>query len=106
HAELGARIVETIPGGAQLAPLVRHHHERFDGHGYPEGLAGEQIPLGARIIAVAEAYVNMTADRPYASVKSPSEAMVELESLSGTQFDGMLVRILIRRLKGEKTAKL
>jgi diguanylate cyclase (GGDEF)-like protein len=106
HAELGARIVETIPGGAHLAQLVRHHHERFDGHGYPEGLEGEQIPLGARIIAVGEAYVNMTADRPYANVKPANEAMAELESLSGTQFDGMLVRILIRQLKGEKAAKI
>jgi diguanylate cyclase (GGDEF)-like protein len=106
HADLGGRIVETIPGGTRLAQMVRHHHERFDGHGYPDGREGEQIPLGARIIAVAEAYVNMTADRPYANVKSPSEAMAELESLSGTQFDGMLVRILIRQLKGEKAAKL
>ncbi len=105
HAELGAQIVETIPGKGRLREVVRHHHERFDGNGYPDKLRGEQIPLAARIIAVAEAYVNMTAERPYAPVRTASEAMTELETLSGTQFDGMLVRLLLRQLRGDKAAR-
>jgi HD-GYP domain-containing protein (c-di-GMP phosphodiesterase class II) len=102
HAEVGAQIVETVPDSERLCEIIRHHHEHFDGSGYPDGLKGEQIPLGARIIAVAEAYHEMISDRPYAAGRSPADAIAELESLSGTQFDGMLVRILIHQLKIEK----
>jgi HD-GYP domain-containing protein (c-di-GMP phosphodiesterase class II) len=99
HVEVSGRIVGTIPDGERLRQMVAHHHERFDGGGYPAGLRGEQIPLGARILTVAEAYANMTTDRPYASVRSPAEALAEMERLSGAQFDGLLVRILIKQLK-------
>ncbi len=105
HVVVGAEIVEAIPGRERARLMVLHHHERFDGSGYPNGLRGEQIPLGSRIIAVAEAYVDMTTERAYAPVKSQDEAIAELEAMSGIQFDGMLVRLLIRQLKGEKTAK-
>ena len=105
HAAVGAQILGTIPGAENAQKFVLHHQERFDGGGYPEGLKGEEIPLGARIVAVAEAYVNMTADRPYANGKTPAEAMQELEKFSGTQFDGMLVRVLIKQLKGERAAR-
>src|SRR5947209_2143434 len=105
HAAVGAQIIGAVPGAENAQKFVLHHQERFDGGGYPDGLKGEQIPLGARIVAVAEAYVNMTADRPYASGKTPAEAMQEMEKFSGTQFDGMLVRVLIKQLKGDRAAR-
>jgi diguanylate cyclase (GGDEF)-like protein len=105
HSAVGADILAAVPGTEQAQKFVLHHQERFDGGGYPNGLKGEQIPLGARIIAVAEAYVNMTSDRAYADGKTPVEAMLDLERSSGTQFDGMIVRILIKQLKSEKTAR-
>ena len=105
HVLVGAQIVDAIPGREQARLMVLHHHERFDGSGYPNGLRGEEIPLGSRIIAVAEAYVDMTTERAYAAVKTQEEAIAELESMSGAQFDGMLVRILIRQLRGEKISK-
>jgi diguanylate cyclase (GGDEF)-like protein len=105
HAAVGAEIVQVVPGSDQICEIIRHHHERFDGSGYPDGHRGEKIPLGARIIAVAEAYVDMTSERPYAQIKSQTDAFAELESLSGVQFDGMLVRILIHQLRTEKAAK-
>ena len=101
HASLGARIVETVPGYTRVANLVRHHHERFDGTGYPSQLRGEEIPLGARIIAVAETFAHITVDRPYAPRRTSSQALTELESVSGTQFDGMVVRMFLRQMKGK-----
>jgi HD-GYP domain-containing protein (c-di-GMP phosphodiesterase class II) len=73
-----------------------------DGSGYPEGLKGEDIPLWARITAVADAYVNLTSDRSLAPGKTREQAIAELQKLSGTQYDGMLVRVLARELKSEK----
>ena len=105
HVLVGAQIVDAIPGRERTRLMVLHHHERFDGSGYPNGLRGEEIPLGSRIIAAAEAYVDMTTERAYAAVKTPEEAIAELEAMSGVQFDGMLVRILIRQLRGEKISK-
>jgi len=105
HVLVGAQIVDAIPGRERARLMVLHHHERFDGSGYPNGLRGEEIPLGSRIISVAEAYVDMTTERAYAAVKSQEEAIAELEAMSGVQFDGMLVRILIRQLRGEKIPK-
>jgi len=102
HALVGAQILEAIPTSHRLRSYVRHHHERFDGLGYPDALKGEEIPLGARIIAVADAFVNMTTERPFAAAKAPADAVHELESLSGLQFDGMIVRILTAHLKGER----
>ena len=104
HSSVGAEIVGTIPNSRLMKMLVKHHHERFDGSGYPDGLKGEQIPLGARILSVVDAWVNMISDRPFAQPKSAGEAMAELESLSGTQFDGMIVRLFLRQLRGESTA--
>jgi diguanylate cyclase (GGDEF)-like protein len=105
HSAVGADLLETLPGGKNIREWVLYHQERYDGGGYPNGLKGEEIPLGARIIAVAEAYVNMTTDRAYADGKTPHDAMQELERSSGTQFDGMLVRVLTRQLKGHRAAK-
>jgi len=81
---------------------VEHHHEAFDGTGYPAGLRGEQIPLLARILGLADAFANMTSERSFAPAKSIDQALIELEKLSGTRYDGMLVRLLIRQLKTEK----
>jgi HD-GYP domain-containing protein (c-di-GMP phosphodiesterase class II) len=99
HVEVSARILSVLPNGERARLMAAHHHERFDGGGYPAGLRGEQIPLGARILAVAEAYVNMTLDRPYATTRSSAEALAEMERLSGAQFDGLLVRLLMKQLK-------
>jgi HD-GYP domain-containing protein (c-di-GMP phosphodiesterase class II) len=85
-----------------MQKAIEHHHEAFDGSGYPHGLRGEEIPLWARILAVADAYVNMTTDRSFAPAKNNEQAVAELEKLSGVRYDGMLVRILARELKSER----
>ena len=81
-------------------------HISFDGSGYPLGLKGEDIPLYGRIIAVADAYANMTSDRSFAPPKTDEQAMGELGKQSGTRFDGMIVRLLSRLLKMERTSTL
>jgi diguanylate cyclase (GGDEF)-like protein len=103
HPRVGAEILATIPGSEMLQRAVEHHHEAVDGSGYPGGLRGENIPLWARILAITDAYVNMTTDRAFASGKTSEQALAELQKLSGTRYDGMLVRILMRELKSEKT---
>jgi HD-GYP domain-containing protein (c-di-GMP phosphodiesterase class II) len=70
---------------------VRASHERWDGAGYPDGLAGEAIPLGARVVAVADAYAAMTAGRPYRAARSPEQALAELRAGAGSQFDAAVV---------------
>jgi HD-GYP domain-containing protein (c-di-GMP phosphodiesterase class II) len=106
HARVGAEIVETIPGSMMLPKAIEHHHEAFDGSGYPNGLRGEQIPLWARILCLADAYVNMTSERAFAAAKTTEQALAELEKMSGTRYDGMLVRVLIRQLKTGKAQSL
>ena len=103
HADVGAEILATLPEGKKLREAVLHHHESFDGGGYPNGMRGEKIPLWARIMAITDAYVNMTSERSFAPAKTSEQALSELEKLSGTRYDGMLVRILIRELKAERT---
>ncbi len=89
----------------RVAQAVESHHEAFDGSGYPFGLKGENIPLSGRIIAVADAYVNMTSERPFRCRPRPtSKRMAELGKLSGTRFDGMIVRLFARLLKMENAA--
>jgi diguanylate cyclase (GGDEF)-like protein len=104
HSRVGAEILGAIPGSGVMQQAVQHHHEAFDGTGYPAGLRGERIPQWARILAIADAYVNMTTERSFAPAKSNEQALAELEKLSGTRYDGMLVRILIRELKAEKAS--
>jgi two-component system cell cycle response regulator len=87
HTLVGERILAAAPALATVAKLVRSSHESYDGTGYPDGLAGEEIPLAARIIAVCDAYHAMTDDRPYQPAKSPQEAVTELRRCSGTRFD-------------------
>ncbi len=87
HPNQGARIVEPIPFMGEAVEIVRSHHERFDGTGYPLGLAGEEIPLSARIFAIADSFDAMTSDRPYRSALSTETAVKEIIAGSGTQFD-------------------
>jgi diguanylate cyclase (GGDEF)-like protein len=87
HTLIGERIVGAAPALTRVAALVRSSHERWDGAGYPDRLAGEDIPLGARIVAVADAFDAMTSPRPYSTVRSPDEALAELRRCAGTQFD-------------------
>ncbi len=94
HAELGAQILEASPILADLAPSVRHHHEHWDGRGYPDQLAGENIPLAARIIAVAEAYDAMQRKCYNQAKVSLEEIRAELQRCAGTQFDPTIVQIL------------
>jgi two-component system, cell cycle response regulator len=86
HTEIGARIIGAAPSLVAVAALVRSHHERFDGGGYPDGLAGEDIPLGSCIIAVCDAFVAMMRQRPYIDAITVVEALSELKRCSGTQF--------------------
>jgi diguanylate cyclase (GGDEF)-like protein len=106
HALLGANVLRAIPEIERVAHAVESHHEAFDGSGYPRGLKGENIPLNGRIVAVADAYVNMTSDRSFAPPKTDEQAMAELGKLSGTRFDGMIVRLFARLLKMERASSL
>lgn len=95
HPVIGADVCERVPGLRGIAPSIRAHHERWDGTGYPDGLAGEAIPLSARIIAAADAYSAMTTDRPYHKAHDTVWAISELRRNAGTQFDPKIVEILI-----------
>jgi two-component system cell cycle response regulator len=94
HPLVGERIIGAAPALAQVAKLVRSTHERLDGSGYPDGLAGDQIPLGARIIAVCDAFTAMTSPRPYAPRRTVPEAIAELRQCAGSQFDPAVVNAL------------
>jgi diguanylate cyclase (GGDEF)-like protein/putative nucleotidyltransferase with HDIG domain len=97
HSQIGFRMLESL-GVDPVADWVLHHHERWDGMGYPAGLAGEEIPLGARVIFVADAYDAMTSDRAYRGRLTPQEAIAELERCAGTQFDPHIVTVFAREL--------
>jgi diguanylate cyclase (GGDEF)-like protein len=98
HPVIGERILSAAPALAQVAMLVRASHERHDGSGYPDGLAGEEIPIGARIIAACDSFAAMTADRPYRAACSDADAIRELERCTGTQFEPDVVVPLIELL--------
>ena len=99
HPVVGEEILGALPRAKQLLPAVRHHHERIDGAGYPDGLGGEEIPLFARIIAIADAFVAMTSDRPYRRRRSKEEAMHILGQGAGKQWDATLVERFLRLVK-------
>ena len=99
HPEIGARLIEPVGLSLDVAAAVRHHHEWWDGRGYGDGLYGEQIPLSARIVAVADAYDAMTCDRPYRSALMPDVVRQEFERYAGVQFDPMLAKEFIALLE-------
>jgi HD-GYP domain-containing protein (c-di-GMP phosphodiesterase class II) len=106
HPVRSARILEKITSLRNLIPGIKYHHERFDGLGYPDGLAGESIPLYARIILIADTYDAMTSTRPYRLALDKEVAFAELRNCSGTQFDPVLVDAFIKAMRrqdaGEK----
>jgi HD-GYP domain-containing protein (c-di-GMP phosphodiesterase class II) len=91
HVTIGAMLIENIPGFAEAAKAVRYHHERWDGKGYPDGLAGDKIPLLGRIVALIDAYSAMVIDRPYHKRIEYEQAVRELRARAGSQFDPKLV---------------
>ncbi|MDD5089682.1 MAG: GAF domain-containing protein [Candidatus Wallbacteria bacterium] len=98
HPMLGTEIIKSIKFLGQVSQFMKHHHERFDGRGYPDGLSGEGIPVGSRIIAIADTFDAMTSDRPYRKSCSMDWAMQELKRCSGSQFDPWLVEAFIEVL--------
>jgi HD-GYP domain-containing protein (c-di-GMP phosphodiesterase class II) len=99
HTVIGERILLAAPALRSVARLVRSSHEHWDGGGYPDGLSGEQIPLGARVVSVCDAFQAMTSERLYRTRVSEAEALAELRRCSGSQFDPAVVRALGRVLE-------
>ena len=98
HPQIGFRMLDSL-GVDTVADIVLHHHERWDGAGYPDGMRGEEIPLGARIIFVADAYDAITSDRVYSPKRSSGAALAELERCAGTQFDPTIVAAFAEELE-------
>jgi len=105
HPENGAKIIEPVEPLRHARDIIKYHQECYDGSGYPDGLKGETIPLGARIIAVADAFGAMTTDRPYREALSIEEAVKELKRCSGTQFDPDIVKIFLSLLMEKGTIR-
>ncbi len=99
HAQIGAGIVARVDGLQRVAELIRHHHERYDGLGYPAGLAGDEIPIGAALISVADCFDSLTSDRPYSRAVSPPQALVELRRCRSTQFNPAVVDAFISAIE-------
>jgi putative nucleotidyltransferase with HDIG domain len=106
HSDEGARMLEAVGLFVEAVPAIRHHHERFDGTGYPAGLAGEDIPLAARIVHVADALDSMLTTRVYRPGRSPEEAMAEVRRGAGSQFCPSCVGALERTVASGKLADL
>ena len=104
HPEVGARMIEPLESLSGALPMIRHHHERPDGSGYPDGLEGEEIPLGARIVAAVDAYDVMLRGRLYRPKKSSAEALAELRCEAGSQFDPRVVEVFGQVLEDPKAS--
>jgi putative two-component system response regulator len=100
HVELGARILDPLPHLGDVISCVRHHHERWDGSGYPDGLRGDAIPIGARIIGAVETFDALTTSRPYQEMMSPDAAALRLRELAGTVLDPEVCEAVIRVVTG------
>src|SRR5262245_22013400 len=104
HPQIGAEIIAGVPFPHPVAPLILGHHERWDGRGYPSGLSGEQIPLGARILGLVEYYDALTSDRPYHAAISEEAAITVLQQEAGHAFDPRVVEALLRILPSLRKA--
>jgi two-component system, cell cycle response regulator len=102
HPLIGERILLAAPALRPVARLVRSSHERWDGGGYPDGLRGDEIPLGARVVSVCDAFDAMTTERPYREPVTEVAAIEELRRCAGTQFDPMVVEAFVRVIAGER----
>jgi putative nucleotidyltransferase with HDIG domain len=105
HAVLGAELVEKSPSLRQLMPIIRHHHEFFNGNGYPDKLKGNQISVEARIVAIADAIEAMSSDRPYRKALCRASVISELKKHAGSQFDPLIVDRAIRMLEADGGAE-
>lgn len=105
HPLIGANILKPVAFPWPIAPIVRHHHEHWDGSGYPAGLRGEEIPLLARILAAADAYEAMTSDRPYRRSRTRDEAVAEMRRCAGTQFDPAVVEALLGAIDADSAVE-
>lgn len=101
HPLIGERICEPLATASQFAPIVRHHHERWDGKGYPDGLRADAIPIGARIVGLVDAYDAIIHDRPYRPARTVADALEELRAESGRQFDPDLVKLFLPLVEHE-----
>jgi putative nucleotidyltransferase with HDIG domain len=99
HVLFGGKILEPLVPLARIREMVLHHHEFFDGSGYPHALSGEAIPLGARIITIADSYDTITSDRSYKKGRTAEQALSELERCANTQFDGRLIAAFVRAMR-------
>jgi diguanylate cyclase (GGDEF)-like protein/putative nucleotidyltransferase with HDIG domain len=99
HVRFGAKILDPLTPLARIREMVLHHHEYYDGSGYPDALGGEKIPLGARIIAIADAYDTITSDRTYKKARRAADALAELERCANAQFDGAIVEVFVRTMR-------
>jgi HD-GYP domain-containing protein (c-di-GMP phosphodiesterase class II) len=101
HPKIAVEIMSVAELLSESIPYVLHHHEKYDGTGYPDGLKGEDIPLGARIISIVDVYEALTADRPYRKAMSNQDAIKIIQDNSGTQFEPRVVEAFIDLLKSE-----
>src|SRR6266849_8263384 len=99
HPVIGESLVAPISSGSKILPIIRHHHERFDGRGYPDGLRGKRIPLLARIIAICDAYDALVNDRPYRTRINEPEAIAILREGAGRQWDPELVELFVQQTR-------
>lgn len=106
HVAIGVEIARELRSACNVVPIIKHHHERFDGTGYPDGLAGADIPQAAMIVAICDAYDAMTSDRPYRHAMSSAEAIAELRRGAGTQWDPVLVGLFLSRVLNEPADEL
>ena len=101
HPEIGVEIIRTLEDMGAVREMILSHHERWDGSGYPRGIAGDEIPLGSRVLAVVDAWESMTAGRPYRPPRRREDAIAELRRESGRQFDPAVVEAFLRALGGD-----
>ena len=108
HPAVGADLASVIPESERIQAFIRYHQEHIDGSGYPTGLRAEQIPIGARIIAVAEAFAWVSVERPYGAAKSPDAAVTLLKNASGVMFDPKIVELFLTAIQrqGEMAASV